>query len=150
MARWQNGDVADCKSVNAGSIPARASKLFSPLHFYTGRMRKLRYDSDMRYLSRALLRFVRQIAILALAVGLVLGIILFSILLYISDFGVGLPTTAPAVASVESPTYTEAELPAPAASASPITSAQPALEWIFGKAPPPQPAAPPMPTEAAP
>lgn len=24
-ARWQNGDAADCKSVNAGSIPARAS-----------------------------------------------------------------------------------------------------------------------------
>lgn len=28
MARWQNGDAADCKSVNAGSIPARASTLF--------------------------------------------------------------------------------------------------------------------------
>lgn len=25
MARWQNGDVEDCKSSNAGSIPARAS-----------------------------------------------------------------------------------------------------------------------------
>gem|GEM_PF-2138303 len=25
MARWQNGYVADCKSVYAGSIPARAS-----------------------------------------------------------------------------------------------------------------------------
>ncbi len=25
-ARWQNGDVEDCKSFNAGSIPARASK----------------------------------------------------------------------------------------------------------------------------
>lgn len=29
MARWQNGYVADCKSVYAGSIPARAS-IFSP------------------------------------------------------------------------------------------------------------------------
>lgn len=27
LARWQNGYVADCKSVYAGSIPARASKL---------------------------------------------------------------------------------------------------------------------------
>ena len=27
-ARWQNGDAADCKSVNAGSIPARASTSF--------------------------------------------------------------------------------------------------------------------------
>jgi hypothetical protein len=25
LARWQNGYVADCKSVYAGSIPARAS-----------------------------------------------------------------------------------------------------------------------------
>jgi hypothetical protein len=25
MARWQNGDAEDCKSLNAGSIPARAS-----------------------------------------------------------------------------------------------------------------------------
>ncbi len=28
MARWQNGYAADCKSVNAGSIPARASNHF--------------------------------------------------------------------------------------------------------------------------
>ena len=25
LARWQSGDAADCKSVNAGSIPTRAS-----------------------------------------------------------------------------------------------------------------------------
>jgi FkbM family methyltransferase len=29
-ARWQNGYAADCKSVNAGSIPARASRNCSP------------------------------------------------------------------------------------------------------------------------
>jgi hypothetical protein len=28
MATWQSGDAADCKSVNAGSIPAVASKTF--------------------------------------------------------------------------------------------------------------------------
>ena len=27
LARWQSGDAADCKSVNAGSIPTRASIL---------------------------------------------------------------------------------------------------------------------------
>ena len=27
MARWRSGDAADCKSVYAGSIPARASKM---------------------------------------------------------------------------------------------------------------------------
>lgn len=28
-ARWRSGDAADCKSVYAGSIPARASKILS-------------------------------------------------------------------------------------------------------------------------
>ena len=32
LARWQSGDAADCKSVYAGSIPARASII--PLIFY--------------------------------------------------------------------------------------------------------------------
>ena len=27
LARWRSGDAADCKSVYAGSIPARASNL---------------------------------------------------------------------------------------------------------------------------
>ncbi len=27
LARWQSGDAADCKSVYAGSIPTRASKI---------------------------------------------------------------------------------------------------------------------------
>ena len=27
MARWQSGYAADCKSVNAGSIPTRASNI---------------------------------------------------------------------------------------------------------------------------
>ena len=29
MARWQSGYAADCKSVYAGSIPARASIFFN-------------------------------------------------------------------------------------------------------------------------
>lgn len=28
MVRWQNGDVADCKSAYVGSIPARTSIFF--------------------------------------------------------------------------------------------------------------------------
>ena len=30
MARWRSGDAADCKSVYAGSIPARASIFLLP------------------------------------------------------------------------------------------------------------------------
>ncbi|CAK0752973.1 hypothetical protein WCLP8_230009 [uncultured Gammaproteobacteria bacterium] len=29
VARWQNGDAADCKSAYGGSIPPRASKDFA-------------------------------------------------------------------------------------------------------------------------
>ena len=33
LARWQSGDAADCKSVYAGSIPARASIInFTSVH----------------------------------------------------------------------------------------------------------------------
>ncbi len=31
MVRWQSGDAADCKSVYAGSIPARTSIVSPPL-----------------------------------------------------------------------------------------------------------------------
>ena len=40
MARWQSGHAADCKSVNAGSIPTRASMTFCSVYF------KRRFNRD--------------------------------------------------------------------------------------------------------
>ncbi len=34
-ARWRSGDAADCKSVYAGSIPARASTTYARAGIYT-------------------------------------------------------------------------------------------------------------------
>ena len=61
MARWQNGYVADCKSVNAGSIPARASIRFSCAQSALRKSYALRSSQSER--STGLLRFAKPYAL---------------------------------------------------------------------------------------
>jgi hypothetical protein len=71
--------------------------------------------------------FFQHVLRVALALGLVLGLILFSALLYVSDFGENpdasrpsIPAAATPVESAPEPDATEADL------------ARRGLEWLFG------------------
>ena len=59
MARWRSGDVADCKSVHAGSIPARASINFSFIINAITAPERVRGSARLRGIEGAELRLKR-------------------------------------------------------------------------------------------